>query len=155
MSQLRIVWSRAFTTVWVAALGFLALALPAHALFGSPAVALLAQALGAVLLGAVFALRGPIHQQCERLSGFLVRSRGLRAVVRTLAVSAVAAPTAAVTEADATTETQAVAPTPARVVPSPGRQPGGASSAASAGTSLQTAASAPRRPIPPFPTTTA
>ena len=155
MSQLRIVWSRAFTTVWVAALGFLALAQPAHALFGSTAVALLAQVLGAVLLGAVFVLRGAIYQQCERLSGFLVRSRGLRAAVRTLAVSAIAAPTAAATEADATSETQAAAPTPARAVPSQGRKSGGASSAASAGTSLQTAASAPRRPTPPFPTTTA
>jgi hypothetical protein len=94
MSQLRIVTGRAFATLWVTALGFLALAQPAHALFGSPTVALIAQVVGAVLLGGLFELRGTIRQQCERLSAFLVRSRGLRAVVRTLAVSTIAGPSA-------------------------------------------------------------
>ena len=135
-------------------MGFLALAQPAHALFGSPTVALIAQAVGAVLLGALFELRGAIRQQCERLSAFLVRSRGLRAVVRTLAVSTIAGPSAEAAGGDATNETPAAASTPHNVV-SQWRKRDVASSAASVETSLQTAASAPLQSIPSVPPTTA
>ena len=155
MRQLRIVAGRTFTTLWVAALGFLAVAQPAHALFESPAVALIAQAVGGVLLGTVFALRGAIHQQCERLSAFLVRSRGLRAVVRTLAVSTIAGPSAEAAGGDATNETPAAASNPRHTVLSRWRKRDAASSAASVETSLQTAASAPLQSIPPVPPTTA
>lgn len=155
MSQLRIVTGRAFVALWVAGLGFLALAQPAHALFGSPTVALIAQAVGAVLLGALFELRGAIRQQCERLSAFLVRSRGLRAVVRTLAVSTIAGPSAEAAGGDATNETPAAASNPRHTALSPWRKRDVASSAASVETSLQTAASAPLQSIPPVPPTTA
>ena len=153
MSQLRHVAGRTFTTLWVAALGFLALAQPAHALFESPSEARIAQAVGAVLIGILFSLRGAIHQQPKRLGAFPLQLRRLRAVVRTLAVSTIAATNAEAAEAAATNETHS--PPPAPVALPLWQNPGGASSAASAGTSLQTAASAPRRPIPPSPPTTA
>ncbi len=139
-------------TLWVAVLGFLALAQPAHALFGSPTIALIAQAVGAVLLASLFVLRGAIREQVERLSAFLVRSRGLRTVVRTLAVSSIAGPSGEVAGVDATDGTPAAAPTPSL---QQWRNPGGSSSAAPAETSLQTAASAPPRPTPSAPATTA
>jgi len=155
MSPLRVIAVRTIGTLWVAALTFLALAQPAHALFGSPTAALLTQALGAVLLAAGFALRGPVLRQRERFGAFLVRSRGLRTAVRSLAVGTLAAPAAEEAGAGATSGTEAMTPEPSQAVLSQWQEPGGFSSAATAETSLQTAASAPHRPIPAFPTTTA
>jgi len=155
MDVLRIVAGRTFATLWVAVLAFLALAQPAHALFGSPTVAVIAQAVAAALLGSAFALRGTIRRQCERLGSFLARSRGLRAAVRTMAVEALAAPIANAADAGAAAEVDSAAATPARTAPPRWSTPGEPSSAVPAGTSLQTAASAPRRPTPPFPPTTA
>jgi hypothetical protein len=153
MLQLRQVAGRTFTTLWVVVTGFLALAMPAHAIFESPLAALFAQAVGALLLGSAFALRGGIRQQYERLASFLERSRGLRAVVRTLAVSAIAKPSRH--SGHATGGSRTATAKLDRSGLSHWELPGGSSSAASAETSPQTAASAPHQPIPPFPTTTA
>lgn len=155
MNQLRIVSGRTLTTLWVVALGFLVLAQPAHALFESASAELIAQGLGAVLMGTVFALREAIRQQYERFSSFQGRSRGLRAVVRSLAVSTIAAPTAQTAGADATSEAAAAAPNSHATELPQWQNSGGANAAASAETSLQTAASAPPRPTPSAPATTA
>jgi hypothetical protein len=154
MKQLRIVSGRTLTTLWVVALGFLVLAQPAHALFESASAALIAQVFGAVLMGTVFALREAIRQQYERFSSFLVRSRGLRAVVRSLAVSTIAAPTARKAGADATSEAAAAVPNSDATELAQWQNSGGANAAASAETSPQIAVSAPQRPTPAFPTTT-
>jgi hypothetical protein len=92
MDSLRLAAVRTSATLWVAVLGFLVLAQPAHALFGSIGAALIAQGVGALALAALFALRALIRRQLGRLVAFVGRSRGLRAVVREVAVGALAAP---------------------------------------------------------------
>lgn len=155
MSALRAVGSRTLTTLWVAGLVFLALAQPSNALIESPTVALIVQAVGALLFGAAFALRGAIHQQFDRLSSFLVRSRGLRVAVRTLAVSTVVAAISEAAEVDSRRETNPVTATLRSSALPNWRKQIVANSAAPAGTSLQTAASAPHPATPAFPTTKA
>jgi hypothetical protein len=155
MNQLQNVSGRTLRILWVVVLGFLVLAQPAHALFESATVALIAQVFGAVLMGTVFALREAIRQQYDRFTSFLARSRGLRAVVRSLAVSTIATPTAQTAGADATSETAAAVPNSDATELAQWQNSGGANAAASAETSPQIAASAPQRPTPAFPTTTA
>jgi hypothetical protein len=153
MNQLRQVAGRTFTTLWVIVMGFLALALPAHAFFESPLIAQFAQVVGALLLGSVFALRGAIRQQFDRLGNFLKRSRGLRAVVRTLAVSAIAKPSRHAGDPKGGSRTAAAELDHSNLTG--WELPRASSSAASAETLPQTGVSAQRQPIPPFPTTTA
>lgn len=145
---------RIVTSLWFIALGFLALAQPAHALFGSPNAALVAQILGAVLFAAAFTRREALRRQAERLVPFLVDSRGLRALVRSLAVGTLAA-SSAEAAADTKGAADALVAEPGRAALSRWRDASGVSSAATAETLPQTAASAPRRSTPSFPTTTA
>jgi len=157
MDAIRVAAGRAFATLWVGALVFLVLAQPAHALLESSAIAWIAQLAGAALLAATFALRGGILRHCERFAAFLVRSRGLRAVVRSVAAEALALPQPTSSDATEAAATQADSAAPPVTGGATSQWTTGspASSAGAAGTSLRTAASAPQRPSPPFPPTTA
>jgi hypothetical protein len=157
MREFQTVAGRTFAALWVATLGFLVLAQPAHAFLGTGAIALVAQVVGAALLAVLFALRGEILRQGARLVAFLERSRGLRAIVRSVAAEALTLPGPTSRDASETTgpETDGTAATSEGPSPSQWTTRAPASSAGAGGTSLRTAASAPRRPTPPFPPTTA
>jgi hypothetical protein len=137
---------RTLAALWVAALAFMALAQPAHAVFAGPVGALLGQMVGATCIGVLFAFWRKLRRshvvvaaRSHPLQRWGMRARAVATDVRSTSVAPAAPPESAAALLTAA-PTQWVA-----------HSASGLGSVASAGTSPRTAAFAPPQPRPPSP----